>query len=76
MSPALLSRRLKELEHARIIDRTPTGNGRGNEYRLTEAGSELFPVLDAMGTWSQRWLRREITSPRNLDPDVLMWEIR
>ena len=76
MSPALLSRRLKELEHARVIDRLPDEGGRGAEYRLTEAGSELFPVLDRMGFWAQKWLRREITSPKNLDPDVLMWEIR
>lgn len=76
MSPALLSRRLKELEHARVVDRLPDTSGRGAEYRLTEAGSELFPVLDQMGFWAQKWLRREITSPENLDPDVLMWEIR
>lgn len=29
-----------------------------------------------MGWWSQKWLRREITRDRNLDPDILMWEIR
>jgi len=76
MSSSLLSRRLKELEYANIIERKPSAGGRGGEYRLTEAGHELFPVLDAMGVWAQKWLRREITRDENLDPDVLMWEVR
>lgn len=76
MSPALLSRRLKELEYARIVERRPSASGRGSEYHLTTAGEELFPVLDRMGVWAQKWLRREITRDENLDPDVLMWEIR
>jgi DNA-binding HxlR family transcriptional regulator len=76
MSSALLSRRLKELEFAGIIERLPAETGRGSEYRLTEAGAELFPVLERMGTWAQKWLRREIVADRNLDPDILMWELR
>jgi DNA-binding HxlR family transcriptional regulator len=76
MSSALLSRRLKELEYAGIIERFPAAKGKGSEYRLTPAGSELFPVLDKMGAWAQKWLRREITRDKNLDPDVLMWELR
>jgi len=76
MSSALLSRRLKELEHARIVERIPDANGRGASYRLTPAGGELFPVLDTMGNWAQKWLRREIVQDQNLDPDILMWELR
>ena len=74
MSSALLSRRLKELELAGIVARVDTATG--NEYRLTKAGEELFPVLDRMGAWAQKWLRREITKTKNLDPDLLMWELR
>lgn len=76
MSSALLSRRLKELEHANVIARQADPNRRGSEYRLTPAGEELFPVLDRMGVWAQKWLRREITTDRNLNPDVLMWDLR
>jgi DNA-binding HxlR family transcriptional regulator len=76
MSPALLSRRLKELEHANIVERRPDAKGRGARYYLTPAGRELFPVLDSMGNWAQKWLRREIVQDANLDPDVLMWELR
>lgn len=76
MSSALLSRRLKQLEHANIVERRPDVSGRGATYHLTEAGEEIFPVLDIMGWWAQKWLRREITRDENLDPDVLMWELR
>jgi len=76
MSPALLSKRLKELEHAGVLVRDASASGKGAEYRLTEAGRALFPVLEAMGFWAQVWLRREITADRNLDPDVLMCELR
>ncbi len=76
MSSALLSRRLRELEYANIIERRPVATGKGAEYHLTAAGRELFPVLDRMGAWAQKWLRREIVSHKNLDPDILMWELR
>lgn len=76
MSSALLSVRLRELESANIIEQVPSERARGKEYRLTEAGRELFTVLDHMGMWAQKWLRREITRDENLDPDVLMWELR
>jgi DNA-binding HxlR family transcriptional regulator len=76
MSTALLSRRLKELEYAGIIDRNPASRGNGHDYTLTEAGQELFPVLESMGIWAQKWLRREITDEKNLNPDALFWELR
>ena len=76
MSSALLSRRLKELEHAGIVDKRLIEGERGNRYTLTESGQELWPVLDKMGMWAQKWLRREITSEKNLDPDELFWELR
>ena len=46
MSPALLSQRLKELEAAKVISRTPSPSEPGIfEYRLTEAGRELEPLV-------------------------------
>lgn len=76
MSTALLSRRLRTLEDAGILSRTPDTSAPGHDYRLTGAGRALLPVLEAMGYWSQHWLRREITRDANLDPDILMWELR
>lgn len=76
MSTALLSKRLRELERSGIVKRGAAASGRGTEYLLTEAGQALFPVLEAMGFWAQKWLRREIVRERNLDPFILMWELR
>jgi DNA-binding HxlR family transcriptional regulator len=74
MSPTLLSKRLKELEAAGVIESRSTPDGHG-EYRLTEAGEDLRPVIMSIGTWGQRWVESRL-SLRNLDPSLLMWDIR
>ena len=76
MSSSLLSRRLKELEYAGIIERRRAQKGRGWEYHLTEAGKALFPIVEGMGLWAQRWSRSDLVVDENLDPDLLMWDIR
>lgn len=75
MSSALLSRRLKELQFAGIVERRH-GAGGSFEYHLTAAGRELFPVVEKMGLWAQRWLRHDLVDTANLDSDLLMWDIR
>jgi len=76
MSPALLSKRLKELEAAKLIVRTASAREPGVfEYRLTEAGQELKPVIEAIGCWGQRWIDREATLEK-LDLTLLMWDMR
>jgi DNA-binding HxlR family transcriptional regulator len=74
MSSALLAQRLKQLQFAGIIERR-RGAG-GFEYHLTAAGRELFPVVENMGLWAQRWLRHDLVDTGNLDSDLLMWDIR
>ncbi len=74
MSSALLARRLKQLQFAGVIERRRGGSG--FEYHLTPAGHELFPVIENMGLWAQRWLRHRLVDPANIDPDLLMWDIR
>lgn len=69
LSPALLSRRLTQLEAAGVIDR------KERAYHLTEAGRELQPVVEALGVWGQRWVRGQL-DPEDFDPDVLMWDMR
>jgi DNA-binding HxlR family transcriptional regulator len=76
MSPALLSKRLKDLEAAGIVTRSPVvGEPGAFEYRLTEAGRELKPVIEAIGCWGQRWIDSE-ASLEKLDPNLLMWDMR
>ncbi|MEQ8964713.1 MAG: helix-turn-helix domain-containing protein [Azospirillaceae bacterium] len=76
MSSSLLSRRLRELEEAGVIAHHEAPGATGARYALTPAGEALFPVLEQMGVWAQTHLRPEILESRNLDPDLLMWEIR
>ena len=75
MSPALLSRRLKELEAAGIVERVRQDADGANEYRLTEPGRDLQPVVESMGIWGQRWVDADLTL-ENLDPSLLMWDMR
>ncbi len=76
MSPALLSKRLKELEAAGIVMRVAAEREPGvHEYRLAEAGMELRPIIEAIGVWGHRWVTTEATL-KNLDANLLMWDIR
>ena len=71
-----LSKRLKDLEAAGIVTRSPVvGEPGAFEYRLTEAGRELKPVIEAIGCWGQRWIDIE-ASLEKLDPNLLMWDMR
>jgi len=69
MSPALPSKRLKELEQAGVIAVTPAAQGGAVEYKLTEAGEDLRGVIMSLGMWGQRWVESSL-SLKNLDPAV------
>lgn len=73
MSPSLLSKRLKTLERVGVIERRK-GDGQAVEYRVTPAGEELGPIIEAMGVWGQRWARGDVKG-RNMDASLLMWDI-
>ena len=75
MSPTLLSKRLKELEDAGVIVSVPTTQRGVVEYRLTEAGEGLRPVVMSLGNWGLRWVESSL-SLKNLDPSLLMWDMR
>jgi DNA-binding HxlR family transcriptional regulator len=74
MSPALLSKRLKDLEKAGIVSVT-RGKGGAVEYALTPAGQDLKGVVVGLGMWGSRWVESQL-SLRNLDPTLLMWDMR
>jgi DNA-binding HxlR family transcriptional regulator len=72
MSPALLSKRLKSLTRAGVVDRSDN-DGR-TTYSLTQCGRELAPVIEGLGAWGVRWIGELGTE--DLDPHLLMWDIQ
>jgi len=76
MSPALLSKRLKDLEAAGVVTRSRlAGDLDVYEYTLTAAGKDLAQVVEAVGAWGQKWVTTQ-SSLEKLDPNLLMWDIR
>jgi DNA-binding HxlR family transcriptional regulator len=76
ISRSVLTDRLRFLERAEIVARRTGPKGRTLEYRLTHAGRDLEPVVQAMGEWGVTW---SFTDPRpeELDPDLLIvWMAR
>jgi DNA-binding HxlR family transcriptional regulator len=70
INKTLLTQRLRKLEQAGVVERRRDVN----EYRLTRSGQELADIVMMLGDWAQRWGEVEITE-KNLDPDLLMWDI-
>ena len=75
ISRNLLVQRLESLQRSGIVERCAATAGRGHEYRLTDAGRELAPVVEALGTWGYKWATHDLTD-EHLDPDFLMWTLR
>lgn len=76
MSPTLLSTRLKQLEAEGIVERSaPAGpKERSPRYHLTEAGAEFVPLVVGLGTWGQRWARRQLAE-HEIDLGLLIWSL-
>jgi DNA-binding HxlR family transcriptional regulator len=75
MSRTLLAERLRRLQQTGVLERRSAARGRRTEYRLTQAGRELQPIIDLFGGWGARWA---FGDPRRneLDPVVLLWWMR
>ncbi len=71
MSPTLLSKRLQTLVRAGVVERWV--DDPKVSYRLTEAGRELEPIVQALGAWGVRWVGE--LGEADLDPHLLMWDI-
>ena len=60
----ILSQRLNRLGEEGILDRVEyQQNPSRYEYRLTEKGREVYPILAAMAAWGERWLTGPEGSP-------------
>ncbi len=74
ISRATLSKRLKLLVRAEVLERVEQDDGRV-EYRPTGSGEELWPIVNELGVWGERWIR-EIVTDDAVDPARVMWDIR
>ena len=73
ISRSVLSERLRRLERMGLLEKRSTLDGRKTtEYVLTEAGTELQCVIDALLMWGATWA---FGGPRTeeLDPVLLLW---
>jgi DNA-binding HxlR family transcriptional regulator/putative sterol carrier protein len=66
LSRSLLSKRLRQLEQAELVERLD------GEYLLTEAGRDLEPLVFGFGEWGAKWTFGE-PDPDELDPELLVW---
>jgi DNA-binding HxlR family transcriptional regulator len=76
ISRSVLTDRMRTLERAEVVERRTGPKGRTLEYRLTAAGRDLQPAVQAIGEWGATWSLRE---PRadELDPYLLIvWMAR
>lgn len=71
--PSTLSQRLRSLEEASLVERRSAAGSAGGQYRLTEAGRELEPIVRELGVWGQRWARDMV--PDDLDTRSLAWSV-
>lgn len=55
INPRTLSARLDFLENEGVITKNATTSESRCEYRLTQKGRELIPILHSMQAWSDRY---------------------
>jgi DNA-binding HxlR family transcriptional regulator len=74
MSRTLLAQRLRELERRGVIERSVDAAGKTIEYRLTDAGRDLEPLVWALGHWAARWSFGD-PADDELDAAWLVWRL-
>jgi DNA-binding HxlR family transcriptional regulator len=75
ISPGLLSKRLKELKIAGMVDRVEDGATGTVDYFRTQKAIDLEPALNALGVWAQQNIAAEIALC-DTDVSALMWKLR
>ncbi|HEY7489365.1 MAG TPA: helix-turn-helix domain-containing protein [Streptosporangiaceae bacterium] len=70
LSRGLLSKRLRELQRAGVIEIRPKPDGPGSTYEPTQAGRELSEVMAALQHWGSKWAQ---LTPEHAHPGVVLW---
>jgi DNA-binding HxlR family transcriptional regulator len=70
LSRGLLSKRLRDLERAGVVQIRPKPDGPGSTCEPTQAGRELSEVRLALQRWGSQWA--ELT-PEHAHPGVVLW---
>jgi DNA-binding HxlR family transcriptional regulator len=70
LSRGLLSKRLRELERAGVIEIRRKADSPGSIYEPTDAGRELSGVMVALQRWGARWAELR---PEQAHPGVVLW---
>jgi DNA-binding HxlR family transcriptional regulator len=73
ITPAMLAKRLVEIERAGLITRPKASRGAARTYQLTEAGASLAPLIEQMAVWGQHWARDMRVD--DMDPAFLAWSM-
>ena len=73
ITPAMLTKRLRELVEAGLVVSKPAPRGSVRNYLLTDAGRELGPLIENLAVWGQNWARDMRTE--DLDPAFLAWSM-
>jgi len=75
MSPTLLSTRLKGMEENGLITREENSKNGNIDYKITDVGQELSPIVYALGKWAHKNVDANVTLEK-LDAQLLMWNVR
>lgn len=76
ISRGLLAERLRRLQRMGVVEKREQPSGRcRTSYQLTQAGVELYPVINALLVWGAQWAFEE-PAPTDLDPILLLWWMR
>jgi DNA-binding HxlR family transcriptional regulator len=70
LSRGLLSKRLRELARAGVIEIRRKPGGPGSIYEPTGAGRELTEVMQALQNWGSKWAS---LTPEQAHPGVVLW---
>lgn len=64
---AILAQRLDNLERDGVVDKRPYSQRSDRfEYRLTDKGRDLYPVLISLMTWGDQWMSADRPPPVQL----------